>query len=160
MKIECPHCQGTGQFEYDEDGNGRRAKTGTCPFCDGFAEIEAVKGVKVSDTKQVTVIALTSLEDRQEVVEGLIEPIDLGVWGTCWVNEEFLFKFGPERVNYLASDIVAHLTEQSYFLLSPLLGNALFVGPCDAHGEDTDVSDALIDKICFVAEEAGADVDV
>lgn len=97
--------------------------------------------------------------DMREIVEGLIEPIDLTFGGeaaTLWVNEEFLFTFGPERVNWTATDIASLGGRPEFMLHGPLLGNAFITGGVDENGDTMDVGPKARRAVARVAREAGA----
>lgn len=115
------------------------------------------KAIVITDGKSVTDREV-EYEDMREIVEGWIEPVDLRFGGesaTLWVNEEFLYTFGPERANWVASDI-ASLGGRPDFMFHPILGNAFLTGGTGPEGETLDVGPKARRAVERVAQEAGA----
>lgn len=110
------------------------------------------KAVIVTRDKQVTETDFVNYKDIQAAVEGWIEAVKLNGC-TMYVNEEFLFRFGPEDFNSIASDICG-LCGRLDLMFSGILGNVLITGPLDDEGRDTDIPDSMIRIINRVAGEA------
>lgn len=111
------------------------------------------KAIKITSDKVVEEIEVEDYRDMQAVVEGLIEAVELSDGSTMYVNEEFLFQFGPDRYNSIATD-VAGLGGRMDLLMRGILGNVLIVGPVDDEGYDTDVTDKARRWVKMVAREA------
>lgn len=111
------------------------------------------KAVIVTRDKQVTETDFVNYKDIQAVVEGLIEAVELNNGCTMYVNEEFLFRFGPEDFNSIASDICG-LCGRPDLMFSGILGNVLITGPLDDEGRDADIPDSMTRIINRVAGEA------
>lgn len=124
----------------------------------------AFTGIAIYPDKRVEEVILdhaSSLEGKQEIVKGWIEPVDLhtpsGEYvGTMWVNEEGRYVFGPDDFNSIASD-VAGLMGRSDLMLTGILGPVLVVGPADPSNgnRDTDVTYWQRNIINRVTREAG-----
>jgi hypothetical protein len=98
-----------------------------------------VVGLRITADGGLSENKLKELEDYQQAVGGLIEPVTLKDGGTMYVNEEFLYNgSGP---NWFASD-VAGVGGCPQFLLNPIRGDVVLVGPVDDEGYDTDVQDS------------------
>ncbi len=98
-------------------------------------------------------------DDMKEIVEGWIEPVDLyfdDEAATLWVNEEFLYKFGAERANWVASDVAGLGGRPEFMLQMPILGNAFLTGGTGPDGETLDVGPNARRAVERVAREAGA----
>lgn len=110
--------------------------------------------------EEIEILPDTSLEQKQEVVQGWIEPVDLrkrsGEYaGTMWVNEEGRYCFGPDDFNSIATD-VAGLCGRFDLLATGVLGPVIIVGPArfETDGSDTDITDWLREQVSRVAKEA------
>jgi hypothetical protein len=109
-----------------------------------------VVGLRITADGGLSEIKLKELEDYQQAVGGLIEPVTLKDGGTMYVNEEFLYNgSGP---NWFASD-VAGVGGCPQFLLNPIRGDVVLVGPVDDEGYDTDVQDSTRAMVQRVATE-------
>lgn len=95
---------------------------------------------------------ISSLNDAQGIVGGLIEAVDLK-FGTMYVNEEYLYRYGPTDYNGIASD-VAGLGGRPDLMLTGILGPVYITGPVDREGWDTDVTVTARQAVRRVAREA------
>lgn len=113
------------------------------------------RGIKITSNGQVSVLEDMKYEDMSEAVEGWIECVHLpNINADLWVNEEFTYKFGPERINTFAMDLCG-LGGRVDLLLSGILGNVLVSGPVDDEGNTTDVTEEARRAIHRIAIERG-----
>lgn len=110
------------------------------------------KALAIRPDKTVEEVDLVGLDDMQEVVEGLIQPVDLR-FGTLYVNEEFLYQFGPEDFNSIAGDVCG-LGGRSDLMMTGILGPTFLVGGVDDEGYDLDVTDEGRKQVERVRREA------
>jgi hypothetical protein len=80
-----------------------------------------------------------SLQSMQEIVEGLIQPVDLQDDMTMWVNEEGMYR---DDYNFLASRIAQ----------IPLNGPAFITGGIDEDGNTLSLSPDYADQLRGYAE--------
>ncbi len=118
-------------------------------------ETKTIKAVRITQGKVITWTEVSGLADLQSAVEGLIEPVELSDGSTMYVNEEYLYQFDPEAVNWVASD-VAGVGGMQHFLLAPIRGPVVIVGPLDEEGHDTDLTEKARRWVLEVGGEAGA----
>lgn len=113
--------------------------------------------VEIRPDKTCTIREFTDLADYQRAVGGSIEgvPLDQGVM--LFVNEEYLYQFGPEDVNWTASDVAGTMGRPE-FCIRPILGPAVLVGPADHQGETLDVPEWAMRRFRRVCKEAGASI--
>ena len=83
----------------------------------------------------------------------IIEPVTLRDGSTMYVDEEGLYH-GADP-NSIAADL-AGLNGRPDLLLMGLRGDVVVVGPLDADGNDTDVTDIVRRQVGRVGSEAGA----
>ena len=116
------------------------------------------RAIAIYPDKRLQELDIDDLKDMQAVVQGLIEPVTLRDGSTMYVNEEGLYQFGPEDVNWTAADVAGLGGRPEFMFGRPaLLGPVLFVGPVDEEGNDTDVTDTVRRWVRRVAQEAGAE---
>lgn len=111
-----------------------------------------VKGISITPTKVVTEVEVDGLKDYQQIVQGLIQPCTLADGSTMYVNEEFLFQFTRDDFNSIATDVA--LLGRHHVGTTGILGPVLIVGPLDADGYDTDITDQARRWVRRVAREA------
>lgn len=114
-----------------------------------------MKVIVIGYDKTLSYAEVNGYQDGQEIVMGLIQPIDLS-FGTLYVNDEGLFRFTSEQVNWIAADVCG-LGGQPQFMFGrpPLLGPAYLIGPLDPEGDHTDVTEKGERAVKRVAREAG-----
>lgn len=122
-----------------------------------------IKAIRITPDKTVDEIEVSTLEEMQEVVGGLIEPIELHYFSrtaACrasfdmYVNEEYLYQYGQKDFNSIATDVCGLCGRVDIMLRTPILGPVLIVGP--VVGDDsTSVNDAIRAIVKRVAREAG-----
>ena len=106
----------------------------------------------ITPHKEVYETEISSLNDAQAIVGGLIEAVDL-TFGTMYVNEEFLYSFGPDDFNSIATDVTG-LGGRPDLMLQGILGPVYIAGWTDEDGWDTNVTDQARRAIRRVAKEA------
>ena len=148
--------------------NGNHSGTNGTPGCKGGscscscrknASLRAqasgpVKGIAIYPDKRVEDVTINGLSDGQAIVGGLIQPVTLKDGSTMYVNEEFLYSFGPDDVNWIASDVAGLGGRPEFMLRSPILGPVYIVGPIDGEGYDTDITDTARNWVTRVKREA------
>jgi hypothetical protein len=113
-------------------------------------------GIYIHPSKHIEIRQVDGLEDLQAAVEGYIEAVYLSDGSTLWVNEEFLLgKFGPDDVNWVASDVASLGGRPEFMLYQPILGPVILCGPVDSQGGGTSFSEAGLAWVIRVAREAG-----
>lgn len=111
-----------------------------------------MKALVIGRNKTVTETDLQDYPAMRDAVGGLIEPVDL-TFGTLWVNEEFLYSFGPEDFNSISSDVCG-LGGRADLMLTGILGDCFLTGGTDDQGETLDVTEAGRRAVQRVAREA------
>ncbi len=94
------------------------------------------------------------LKSLQEIVEGWIEAVGLSDGSTMYVNEEGLYRFGPEDFNSIATDVCGLGGRPDIMLGAGIRGPVAILGPLDADGYDTTVTDKARRWVRRVAREA------
>lgn len=117
------------------------------------ADQKPVKGIAIYPDKRVEEVTIGSYKDYQQIVQGYIEPVTLSDGSTMYVNEEFLYSFGPDAFNSIASD-VAGLGGRQDLMLTGILGPVVIVGPLSRSGYSTDVTDTARRWVQRVKREA------
>lgn len=112
-----------------------------------------VKGIAIYPDKRVEEVTSSSYKDLQAIVGGLIEPVTLRDGSTMYVNEEYRYVYGPDDFNSIATDVCG-LGGATHILLQGILGPVVIVGPLDAEGDDTDVTDTAKRWVQRVKREA------
>lgn len=112
------------------------------------------QGIAIYPDKRVENVTLSDLKAYQAIVGGYIEPVTLSDGSTLYVNEEYLYQFGPDDFNSIATDVAGLGGRPEFMFRQPILGPAVLVGPVDAEGDDTDVTDAGKRWVQRVAREA------
>lgn len=114
-----------------------------------------IDAIAIYPDKRIVPITLGGLDDYRAIVLGWIEPVDLS-FGTLWVNEEFLLgQFGPEDVNWIASDVAGLGGRPDFMLRSPILGPVVLTGGTDREGETLGITEAGRKAVRRVGREAG-----
>ena len=90
-------------------------------------------------------ITTNSLEQLQQSVDGLIQPIDISETITMWVNEEFLFR-GDLDPNPIATSLF-EAVGGTY----DIHGTVVFTGGVDSDGDSTGLDNSTLDKLERVA---------
>lgn len=124
-----------------------------------------MRAIVIGHDKQLAVKELPDLTAMQEVVGGLIEPVDLRFRGrgsdfepaTMWVNEEYLLVYGPGEFNSIATDVCGLGGRPDFMFRIPILGNAFLTGGVDQVGDTLDVGEAGERAVRRVAREAGGE---
>lgn len=93
------------------------------------------------------------LDQMQEWVGGLVEPVRLSDGSSLYVNEEGSYKFGPDHFNSIATDVCGLGGRADILIYNPILGPALLVGPLQGEW-DSDVTDQGRRWVKRVAGEA------
>lgn len=122
-----------------------------------------MKGIAIKPDKTVEEVTIPrpGLDEMQAIVGGLIQPVELSDGSSMYVDEEFLYKFIDDdgnidvvkHFNSIAGDVCG-LGGRSDLMLSGILGPVLIVGPVDAEGWDTDITDKARKWVNRVAKEA------
>lgn len=111
------------------------------------------KGIYISPDKTVEERDFSGLKSLQEAVKGYIEAVTLSDGSAMWVNEEYLYSFGPEAFNSIATD-VAGLGGRPDLLLRGILGPVVIQGPADHNGNTLPPTDKARRWVHRVAREA------
>ncbi len=111
------------------------------------------KAIAIYPDKRVENVELDGLEDKQAIVGGNIERVEL-LFGTMYVNEEFLYSFTADDYNSIAFD-VAGLGHRADLMMSGILGPVFLIGHLDENGYDTDITDIERTAVRRVGREAG-----
>lgn len=113
-----------------------------------------VKAIRITAEKRVGYVDVETLADGQEIVGGLIEPIDLrrGDGTRMYVNEEGALIGLP--FNSIATDLALNAIMP---WTAAILGDVYIIGPGDGNGYDTDVNldGPAVRFLRKVADEAG-----
>lgn len=114
------------------------------------------KAIAIYPDKRVEEVTISGYKDGQAIVGGYIEPVNLSDGSTMWVNEEYLYSFSPDDVNWIASDVCGLGGRPEFMLRQPILGPVYITGPADGEGNTTDVTDQARRWVQRVGREAGA----
>jgi len=116
--------------------------------------MSAVRGIAIRPDKSVGEVTIDGYKELSAIVRGYIEAVRLTDGSTMYVNEEFrLGQFGPEDRNSIAGDVCG-LAGRPDLMLLGILGPVVILGPIDAAGYDTDVTDRMRRVVRRVAREA------
>lgn len=109
--------------------------------------MNTITAIAIYPDNRVVEQTVDSLGDLQEIVGGLIQPVDLADGSTMYVNEEFLYTFGPEDSNWIASDVAGIFGGRYDLMLTGIRGPVVVVGPVDKDGYHIDVTEQARRKI-------------
>lgn len=115
-----------------------------------------IKGLLFHTDRNVERVTITGLDTMQDLVGGLIEPIDMFDGSTLYVNEEGLYIY-PDRPNLIATMIAAEGSNYA-FLFNPIFGPAFIVGPLDKEGDHTDLPDRTLQWVRKILREHGVEI--